>query len=161
MAAFVSALRGGGRLELQRRGAVCSVRNRVVMRVEEPENVTLRPSYNLPLGILGTASVLKLVGLSLGVVVPVGLIGAFLTFQAGNVRFRFTQRRLEVLKKNRGGEDKFIRAWDYTDWQNWELWWPSFPILCYFKEVSSIHFFSAHLSKRRASQLSPEEDGHS
>mmetsp|Transcript_26634 Transcript_26634/g.103589 ORF Transcript_26634/g.103589 Transcript_26634/m.103589 type:complete len:110 (-) Transcript_26634:1251-1580(-) len=30
---------------------------------------------------------------------------------------------------------------DYLTWSNWEMWWPKVPILVYFKEIGSIHFF--------------------
>lgn len=74
------------------------------------------------------------------------IIGAFLAFQTFNVRFVFSKTKLCVMKK-KGSDLKFVRGWKYSDWTNWEVWWPALPILCYFKEKESydgrgsIHFF--------------------
>ncbi|KAG2657748.1 hypothetical protein PVAP13_1KG170800 [Panicum virgatum] len=47
------------------------------------------------------------------------------------------------------GENVFVggkNRWKYSTFVNWELWWPQFPILVYFKETQTkpegqIHFF--------------------
>jgi hypothetical protein len=47
------------------------------------------------------------------------------------------------------GENVFVggkNRWRYSTFVNWELWWPQFPILVYFKETQTkpegqIHFF--------------------
>ena len=58
--------------------------------------------------------------------------------QATNVRFRFEDQALsvvfgasqqEVQNVIVGGENR----WEYGLFTNWELWWPGFPILVYFK----------------------------
>jgi hypothetical protein len=41
-----------------------------------------------------------------------------------------------------GGKNK----WKFSSFVNWEFWWPSFPVLVYFKETQTkpegqIHFF--------------------
>ena len=54
-------------------------------------------------------------------------------------RFRFDDEGLEVIKA--GEEDKETEnvftgganRWSYDSFVNWELWWPGFPILTYFK----------------------------
>jgi len=81
-----------------------------------------------------------------------GVLGAFLTFQASRVRFRFTNKDLDVVfiepgaaddtakdvgtdssgdnKLQGGGENK----WALSSVTNWEFWWPGFPVLVYYKE---------------------------
>ncbi|KAJ6381144.1 hypothetical protein OIU77_029937 [Salix suchowensis] len=47
------------------------------------------------------------------------------------------------------GENVFVggkNRWKYSTFVNWELWWPNFPILVYFKETQTkpegqVHFF--------------------
>jgi len=79
------------------------------------------------------------------------LIGGFLTFQTTRVRFRFSDSDLDVVFTDGpegssaesvstassgenmlqgGGENK----WSLKSVTNWEMWWPGFPILVYFKE---------------------------
>lgn len=75
-----------------------------------------------------------------------GFRGAFLAFQAYYIRFVFTATELRVAKRSAGGW-KTERGWAYSGWVNWELWWPAFPVLCYFREKDSYegagspHFF--------------------
>ena len=111
------------------------------------KSTILRPSYNLASGFLIIGGILTYVGdgyLLLGL--PLTLLGAFLAFQTFNVRFVFSEKKLNVMKK-KGSELKFVRGWQYDKFTNWEVWWPRLPILCYFKEKESyngrgsIHFF--------------------
>ena len=46
-----------------------------------------------------------------------------------------------------------MNKWDYSSFVNWELWWPDFPILVYFKETQTkpegqIHFFPVIMNGR-------------
>ncbi|MBD2314329.1 DUF3119 family protein [Desertifilum sp. FACHB-1129] len=100
---------------------------------ESTQAIALAPSYNVPIGVL----VLAIPGffLSLWVGGAIALFGLFLMFQAGTLRLVFTDTALDVYR-----QETCIRHFPYQDWQNWKIFWPSVPILFYFKEVKSIHF---------------------
>lgn len=78
--------------------------------------------------------------------IPVLLLGIFLSLQTVRVRFIFGPTRLSVAKLTSDGPE-IIRGWSYDQMTNWEVWWPAFPVLAYFKESESyngrgsIHFF--------------------
>lgn len=97
------------------------------------EIVELAPSYWLPLGIVALA--LPCLLLQPWVSLAIALFGLFLLFQAVTLRLRFTRTDLDIYR----GET-LIRRFPYQEWQNWRVFWPSLPILFYFKEVNSIHF---------------------
>ena len=97
------------------------------------QTVELRPSYTLAL-------VLVIAGLALTFLVwwiglPIALFGLFLLFQTVSLRLQFSPTDLDIYR----GET-LIRRFPYAEWQNWQIFWPSVPILFYFKEVNSIHF---------------------
>lgn len=58
-------------------------------------------------------------------------------------RFQFEPDALEVLvagKEEQQTENAFVggrNRWRYDTFINWELWWPNFPILVYFKVRTS------------------------
>ena len=61
--------------------------------------------------------------------------------QASRVKFVFDSDSLEVVLGNEaketenafvGGENK----WKFSTFTNWEFWWPSFPVLVYFKVLN-------------------------
>lgn len=97
------------------------------------QTVVLRPSYWVPLGVALISIPLFLFNLWVGAVVLV--FSGFLGFQATTVQFRFTDKALELYR----GETQ-LRSFPYSDWINWQIFWPPVPILFYFKEVNSIHF---------------------
>lgn len=93
----------------------------------------LNPNYAIPI-------VLVLAGIPLVWVQPiaagaVAIFGLFLVYQAATIRLVFTATDLEVYRS----QQKF-RTFPYKEWQDWKVFWFSFPILFYFKEVKSIHF---------------------
>jgi hypothetical protein len=58
--------------------------------------------------------------------------------QATRVRFRFEDDALEVVvgQQQDESENAFVggrNRWAYDSFVNWELWWPGFPVLVYFK----------------------------
>lgn len=58
--------------------------------------------------------------------------------QATRVRFRFGPDALEVVigEQQDSSENAFVggeNKWSYSTFTNWEFWWPSFPVLVYFK----------------------------
>jgi hypothetical protein len=58
-------------------------------------------------------------------------------------RFVFDDEALEVViagKEEQQTENAFVggrNRWRYDTFVNWELWWPGFPILVYFKVRTS------------------------
>jgi hypothetical protein len=93
----------------------------------------LNPNYAIPV-------VLVLAGIPLIWVQPiaagvVAIFGLFLVYQAATIRLVFTATDLDVYRS----QEKF-RTFPYQEWQDWKVFWFSFPILFYFKEVKSIHF---------------------
>ncbi|GAB2289210.1 hypothetical protein Dimus_023514 [Dionaea muscipula] len=109
------------------------------------------PDYRIPVVLLGSAGGLVYSG-NLIPAVPVGLLGLLLLVQTTRVRFVFDDEALEVKvgeELRESGENVFVggkNRWKYSTFVNWELWWPNFPILVYFKETQTkpegqIHFF--------------------
>ncbi|XP_024018689.1 uncharacterized protein LOC21389015 [Morus notabilis] len=115
------------------------------------ETVIPDPDYRIPIVLLGLAGGLAYTD-NLVPAVPVGLLGLLLLFQTTRVRFVFDDEALEVKVGDElqdSGENVFVggkNRWKYSTFVNWELWWPNFPILVYFKERQTkpegqIHFF--------------------
>lgn len=100
---------------------------------KKQQTVVLTPRYWVPLGIGLLAVPLFFLSLWAGAVVFV--FAVFLAFQAATVRFEFTNKALELYR----GETQ-LRCFPYSDWSNWQIFWPPVPILFYFREVNSIHF---------------------
>ncbi|XP_047323373.1 uncharacterized protein LOC124927073 [Impatiens glandulifera] len=109
------------------------------------------PDYRIPVVLLGLAGGLVYTD-NLLPAAPAGLLGLLLLFQTTRVRFVFDQEALEVKVGNEleeSGENVFVggkNRWKYSSFVNWELWWPNFPILVYFKEAQTkpegqVHFF--------------------
>lgn len=95
--------------------------------------VELKPSYNIPIVLVLAAIPLMFVQPWVGGLVAI--FGLFLMLQAVTLRLQFTTTDLDVYRG-----DKLIRRFPYQEWQNWRIFWPSVPILFYFKEINSIHF---------------------
>lgn len=58
--------------------------------------------------------------------------------QASRVQFIFRDDELEVAlgETQKETENAFVggaNVWKYDTFTNWEFWWPSFPVLVYFK----------------------------
>ncbi len=97
------------------------------------ETTELSPSYAVPAGLLIIS--LPLLWLQVWIGGIIALFSLFLAFQAATLRLIFTSTDLDIYRSA-----SLIRRFPYTDWQNWEIFWVSFPVLFYFKEVKSIHF---------------------
>lgn len=97
------------------------------------EAVTLTPSFLLPAAVVFLA--LPCLVLSVWVSAIVGLFGLFLLVQTATLRLVFTETALDVYRR-----DQRIRQFPYQDWQYWQIYWQSVPILFYFREIKSIHF---------------------
>ncbi|KAL6992059.1 hypothetical protein U1Q18_010170 [Sarracenia purpurea var. burkii] len=135
-----SILRGGS-------GIVASVLGKKVKK----ETVIPDPDYRIPIVLLGFAGDLVYTN-NLLPAAPVGLLGLLLLFQTTRVKFVFDDEALEVKigdQLQESGENVFVggkNRWKYSTFVNWELWWPNFPILVYFKETQTkpegqVHFF--------------------
>ncbi|KAL3631970.1 hypothetical protein CASFOL_024954 [Castilleja foliolosa] len=133
---------------LKRRAVISSVFGK---RKVKKQTVIPDPDYRIPIVLLGIAGgFVYLDNLAAGV--PVGLLGLLLLVQTTRVRFMFDEEALEVKVGEQlqdSGENAFVggkNRWKYSTFVNWELWWPGFPILVYFKETQTkpegqIHFF--------------------
>ena len=97
------------------------------------QTVELAPSYTIPIVLIAAAIPILLV--QVWVAGAIGLFGGFLLIQTVMLRLRFTPSDLDIYR----GET-MIRRFPYREWQNWEIFWSSVPILFYFREVNSIHF---------------------
>lgn len=97
------------------------------------QTVKLSPSYVLPWAFLiGAVPFLAIQPL---LSLPIALFGLFLMYQTATIRLEFTPTALDVYRT-----ETLIRRFPYKEWENWRIFWPSVPILFYFKEVKSIHF---------------------
>ncbi len=97
------------------------------------QTVELAPSYAIPIVLITAAIPILLV--QAWIAGAIGLFGTFLLIQTVMLRLRFTPTDLDIYR----GET-LIRRFPYRDWQNWEIFWSSVPILFYFREIQSIHF---------------------
>lgn len=98
---------------------------------EQP--IDLAPSYTIPIVLVLVA--IPLFFVQAWVSLAIALFGLFLLIQTVTLRLRFTDTDLDIYRG-----DTLIRRFPYQEWQNWRIFWPSFPVLFYFKEVKSIHF---------------------
>ncbi|KAI3946408.1 hypothetical protein MKW92_042797 [Papaver armeniacum] len=137
--------------------------------VVKRETVIPGPDYRLPVGFLGLAGGLAYTDNLFGAV-PVGLIGLLLLVQSTRVKFVFDDEALEVKigeQLEESGENAFVggkNRWKYSSFINWELWWPNFPILVYFKETQTkpegqIHFFPVIFNGKQLYDVMVERAG--
>ncbi|CAG9460365.1 unnamed protein product [Pedinophyceae sp. YPF-701] len=132
------------------RHAVSPRRAAVRARAAKGDTVIPDPDFRLPAALGALAGVSFATGNNAGGGV-FGLLGAFLALQATRVKFRFEKDALEVVigEEQEESENAFVggqNRWKYDSFVNWELWWPGFPVLVYFKETQTkpegqIHFF--------------------
>jgi hypothetical protein len=112
-------------------------------------SVVLRPDFRVALSVLAIFFLrpcppIKWLAL---------LIGTTLILQTARLRFRFTSDHFDVLrvksldsKVSSGPQVVAIGPWPLASIIDWDLWWPGFPVLAYFKEVHTKssgqrHFF--------------------
>lgn len=127
------------------------------------------PDYRIPIVLLGFAGGLAYTNNILPAA-PVGLLGLLLLFQTTRVRFVFDGEALEVKigdQLEESEENVFVggkNRWKYSTFVNWELWWPNFPILVYFKETQTkpegqIHFFPVIFNGKQLYDVMVERAG--
>ncbi len=94
---------------------------------------TLSPSFKLPIVMVLLSLPLLFIQLIAGIVWA--LFSLFLLYQTTAIRLTFTPTALEVSRN-----DSLLKTFPYAEWESWKIFWPTVPILFYFKEVNSIHF---------------------
>ncbi|KAL9443385.1 hypothetical protein AB3S75_016691 [Citrus x aurantiifolia] len=138
-------------------------------KVKKRETVVPDPDYRIPIVLIGAAGGLAYTN-NLLPAAPVGLLGLLLLFQTTRVRFVFDDEALEVKvgdEFNESGENVFVggkNCWKYSTFVNWELWWPNFPILVYFKETQTkpegqVHFFPVIFNGKQLYDVMVERAG--
>ncbi|KAB1209082.1 hypothetical protein CJ030_MR6G025956 [Morella rubra] len=148
------------------RAVVASVLGR---RVKNKGTVIPDPDYRIPVVLLGLAGGLAYTN-NLLPAAPIGLLGLLLLFQTTRVRFVFDEEALEVKvgeQLQNSGENVFVggkNRWNYSTFVNWELWWPNFPILVYFKETQTkpdgqVHFFPVIFNGKQLYDVMVERAG--
>lgn len=115
----------------------------------------VQPDSRLGLSLAAVAAVLYTAGGN-DLIVPVsvhGLLGFFLLIQSRRIRFRVDGERIEVLQasNNKTSEFNVLQAgggassWRSNTVTNWEVWFPGFPLLCYFRCALSVHKWGGSL----------------
>ncbi|KAJ9140976.1 hypothetical protein P3X46_031563 [Hevea brasiliensis] len=147
------------------RVAITSVLGR---SVQKRETVIPDPDYRIPVVLLGLAGGLTYTN-NLAPAVPVGLLGLLLLFQTTRVRFVFDNEALVKIgdQLEESGENVFVggkNRWKFSTFVNWELWWPNFPILVYFKETQTkpegqVHFFPVIFNGKQLYDVMVERAG--
>ncbi|XP_042487065.1 uncharacterized protein LOC122067300 [Macadamia integrifolia] len=158
------------RTEFSRSSRGCSVVASVLgRRVQKTESVIPDPDYRIPIVLLGLAGGLVYTD-NLVAATPIGLLGLLLLFQTTRVRFVFDNEALEVKVGEQlveSGENVFVggkNRWKFSSFVNWELWWPNFPILVYFKETQTkpegqVHFFPVIFNGKQLYDVMVERAG--
>ena len=137
--------------------------------VTKRETVVPDPDYRIPIVLLGLAGGLAYSN-NLLPAAPVGLLGLLLLVQTTRVRFVFDDEALEVKigeQLQESGENVFVggkNRWKYSTFVNWELWWPDFPVLVYFKETQTkpegqVHFFPVIFNGKQLYDVMVERAG--
>ncbi|KAF5741987.1 hypothetical protein HS088_TW09G00026 [Tripterygium wilfordii] len=138
-------------------------------KIQKRETVIPDPDYRIPIVLLGMTGGLAYTD-NLLPAAPLGLLGLLLLFQTTRVRFVFDDEALEVKVGNElqeSGENVFVggkNRWKYSTFVNWELWWPNFPILVYFKEMQTkpegqVHFFPVIFNGKQLYDVMVERAG--
>ncbi|KAG0563778.1 hypothetical protein KC19_8G058400 [Ceratodon purpureus] len=133
------------------------------------ETVIPEPDYRVALVLLGAAGALVYSD-NLLPAAPIGLLGLLLLVQTTRVRFVFDDEGLEVKigkELDESEENVFVggkNRWSYSSFVNWELWWPNFPVLVYFKETQTkpegqIHFFPVIFNGKQLYDVMVERAG--
>jgi len=101
-------------------------------------NFTISPRAWVATGVL-------IVSIASGIIYfPAGLVLAifsiFLYIQTVILQLTFSADALLVTRKSWGAPAVEIKRFPYKEWQYWQIFWPRFPVLFYFREIHSIHF---------------------
>ena len=114
-------------------------------------NFTISPRVWVATGML-------IISIASGIIYfPAGLVLAifsiFLYIQTAILQLTFSADALLVTRRSWGSPAVEIKRFPYKEWQYWQIFWPRFPVLFYFREINSIHFLPMLFS---ANQLQSE-----
>lgn len=114
-------------------------------------NFTISPRAWVATGVL-------IISIASGIIYfPAGLVLAifsiFLFIQTAILQLTFSADALLVTRRSWGAPAVEIKRFPYKEWQYWQIFWPRFPVLFYFREINSIHFLPMLFS---ANQLQSE-----
>ena len=114
-------------------------------------NFTISPRVWVATGML-------IISIASGIIYfPAGLVLAifsiFLFIQTAILQLTFSADALLVTRRSWGATAVEIKRFPYKEWQYWQIFWPRFPVLFYFREINSIHFLPMLFS---ANQLQSE-----
>lgn len=101
-------------------------------------NFTISPRAWVATGML-------IISIASGIIYfPAGLVLAifsiFLFIQTAILQLTFSADALLVTRRSWGAPAVEIKRFPYKEWQYWQIFWPRFPVLFYFREINSIHF---------------------
>tara|TARA_Y100001968_G_C19231738_1_gene654822 strand:- start:196 stop:606 length:411 start_codon:yes stop_codon:yes gene_type:complete len=101
---------------------------------KETEGEVLKPSYRLPLLIIGFGLLLLLIPTTNWPTIIISGFGFFLLLQSFTLRLKFTDNDLIVLQLG-----KELRKFPFKNWISWRILLPQLPGLFYFREEASPH----------------------
>ena len=85
----------------------------------------------------------------------VAVFGLFLLLQTALLRLEFTADSLLVWRQN-----TLLKRFPYAEWLSWRLFWPSLPVLFYFREQRSIHLLPVLFNAAALQRLLNHHLGH-
>tara|TARA_Y100001968_G_C19300912_1_gene688997 strand:+ start:355 stop:771 length:417 start_codon:yes stop_codon:yes gene_type:complete len=100
----------------------------------EKDNVTLSPSFRLPLIIILIGLILLLTPFNPWPTILISSFGAFLLIQSFTLRLKFTNNDLIVMQLGRE-----LRRFPFSNWISWRILIPQLPCFLYFREEASPH----------------------
>lgn len=101
-------------------------------------NFTISPRAWVATGVLIVSILSGIIYFPAGLVLAIFSI--FLYIQTAILQLTFSADALLVTRKSWGAPAVEIKRFPYKEWQYWQIFWPGFPVLFYFREINSIHF---------------------
>ena len=101
-------------------------------------NFTISPRAWVATGVLIVSILSGIIYFPAGLVLAIFSI--FLYIQTAILQLTFSADALLVTRKSWGAPAVEIKRFPYKEWQYWQIFWPRFPVLFYFREINSIHF---------------------
>ena len=114
-------------------------------------NFTISPRVWVATGMLFISIASGIIYFPAGLVLAIFSI--FLFIQTAILQLTFSADALLVTRRSWGAPAVEIKRFPYKEWQYWQIFWPRFPVLFYFREINSIHFLPMLFS---ANQLQSE-----
>ena len=114
-------------------------------------NFTISPRAWVATGVLIISIASSIIYFPAGLVLAIFSI--FLFIQTAILQLTFSADALLVTRRSWGAPAVEIKRFPYKEWQYWQIFWPRFPVLFYFREINSIHFLPMLFS---ANQLQSE-----